>query len=131
MISPSNKGSTLSEAEKEGLYALAYDAYTCKNYEEAVKLFKQLVAVSALKCKYWKGLASCLQLSGKLEEAASSWAMVVLLDENDPMAHFHAAQCLIALGKKEDALKAIVLAEEMASFDKGLQNNLQQLRKLL
>lgn len=121
----------LSEAEQEGLYAFAFDAYTCGNYEKGVKVFKHLVTVSSITPKYWKGLASCLQQSGNLEEAVSSWAMVVLLDENDPMAHFHAAQCLIALGNREDALKAIILAEEMASFDKELHNNLQQLRNML
>ncbi|MFS8563006.1 MAG: tetratricopeptide repeat protein [Rhabdochlamydiaceae bacterium] len=121
----------LSEEEKEGLYAFAFDAYTCGNYEEGVKVFKHLIAVASLTPKYWKGLASCLQQSGNLEEAISSWAMVVLLDENDAMAHFHAAQCLTAIGNKEDALKAIILAEEMTSFDKELQNNLQQLRNML
>ena len=128
MISTLNNLSTLPKEEKEELYPLALDAYTCGNYEEGTKLFKHLVAVSSLTCKYWKGLASCLQLSGNLQEAASSWAMVVLLDGKDPTAHFYAAQCLMALGNKEDALKAMTLAKEMTSFDKKLQSNLQQLR---
>jgi type III secretion system low calcium response chaperone LcrH/SycD len=122
---------TLSEAEKEGLYALAFDAYTCGNYPEAIKLFKYLVTTASLTAKYWKGLASSLQQNGLLQEAVNCWGMVVLLDENDPTPHFHTAQCLIGLNNTEDARKAIVLAEEMASFDKDLQRNLEQLRALL
>lgn len=126
-----NLGNKLTEAEKEGVYALAFDAYTCKNFPEAIKLFKYLVTANSLVAKYWKGLASSLQQEGLLQEAISSWAMVVLLDEKDASSHFHAAQCLLALDHKEEALKAILLAEEMASFDKDLQKNLQNLRNLL
>ena len=122
---------TLSEAEKEALYAFAFDAYTCENYSEGIRLFKYLTATSSLTSKYWKGLASCLQLTSQFQEALNCWSMVVLLEETDPMPHFHAAQCFIALNNQEDAMKAINLAAEMAPFDNDLQNNLKQLKARL
>ncbi len=126
-----DKEYTLSETEKEGLYALAFDAYTCENYSEGIKIFKYLTTTSSLTAKYWKGLASCLQLTQQLQEALNCWSMAALLDEHDPMPHFHAAQCFIALNNSEDALKAITVAQEMAPFDKNLQSNLNQLKASL
>lgn len=119
---------TLSDDEKEGLYAYAFDAYTCENYIEAVKIFKYLTVTSTLNAKYWKGLASSYQLLQQFQEALNCWSMVVILDEMDAMAHFHAAQCLMALNQPEEALKAITACQEMASFDKNLQSLLNQLK---
>lgn len=118
-----------SPEEAECLYGAASQAYEAGVYAEAQEKFQLLVRGSPLEAKYWHGFAASYQVERRFEEAMQGWSMVILLDQKDATAYFHAAECLFALGKKEEAQKALLLAEEK---DNGvLQKNIEKLGKYL
>lgn len=108
-LSPKKAGS-LSPKRQETLYTAAFAFYEEGAYLKAERLFFSLLLSNPWQLPYWEGLASARQMQKKYEEALYAWAIVNLLDESMPLPHFHAAECLVSLGKREDALLALALA---------------------
>jgi type III secretion system low calcium response chaperone LcrH/SycD len=92
------------------LYADAVQEYEVGHYEKAHDLFSSLSTEMPAQPEIWQGLAACSQVQKYYPEALLSWGMAALLDEHDPLPHFHAAECLLAQGDKIEAQKAIRLA---------------------
>jgi len=93
------------------LYTSAYQFYEAGQYAQASSLFTQLILAAPLEEKYWRGLASSRQMEKSYQEALSAWSMTALLVESDPFPHFHAAECLLTLEEREEALKALAMAK--------------------
>ncbi|MBP9840794.1 MAG: hypothetical protein KBC64_00020 [Simkaniaceae bacterium] len=106
---------------------LAYTLYAASNYTDSETLFKSLTQELPLSRRNWFGLASSLMMQKKYEDALMPWAMTALLSDEDPMPHFHAAECLFSLGQKEEAQKALLLAKERAPYDESLLKNIHHL----
>lgn len=104
------------EKERE-LYAAAYGLYEKEEYRQAAQLFTQLVLADPFSEHFWQGLASSKQMSRDHNAAMHAWSMVALLKDGDPMPHFHAAECLLCLEQKEEALKALDAALSMCNDD--------------
>ncbi len=102
----------LSAEDKEVAYHMGYDAYNKREYAKAKEVFTTLVFSDPYVSAYWKGLASTLQMKDEFAEAAQAWALLALLNERDPLPHFHAAECLLASGEKGEAKKAVQCAKE-------------------
>lgn len=96
-----------SAEEEEVLYASAYGLYASGQYKAAADLFTQLILNAPFVEKYWKGFASCKQMLTEYKAALQAWSVLALLCEKDPWAHFHAAECLLTMGQKQEALKAL------------------------
>ncbi len=94
----------------QALYTDAITEYENGDYEKAHGLFSLLSTQLPAQPEIWKGLAACSQVQKCYPEALLSWSMAALLDEHDPLPHFHAAECLFAQGEKVEAQKAIRLA---------------------
>ena len=92
------------------LYTDALREYEMGHYEKAHDLFSCLSTEVPAQPEVWKGLAACNQVQQHYPEALLSWGMAALLDEHDPLPHFHAAECLLAQGDTAEAQKAIRLA---------------------
>ncbi|MBN1914895.1 MAG: SycD/LcrH family type III secretion system chaperone [Parachlamydiales bacterium] len=105
----------LTQEENISLYAQGYAFYQQGQYEKGAEIFKILTLHDPMEEKFFKGLASCYQMQGFFEKATESWAICALLDKNDPYPHFHAAECLISLGEKNDAIKALLEAKKRLS----------------
>ncbi len=88
-------------------YAQAYFFYTQGLYERANEIFHQLVVANPYEGKYWFCLASTLQQQKKYERALHAWALAALLDSQNALPHFHAAECLFSLKKIEDGFLAL------------------------
>ena len=89
------------------VYQDALAQYEAGSYDRATDLFCHLSEEHPLSVDVWKGLAACYQMRACYREALMAWAMAALLDRNDPVAHFHAAECLLANGEIGEAKKAI------------------------
>lgn len=121
----------LNPKEAETVYASAYGLYEASQYAQAAELFLHLVFSNSFEQKYWRGLAASKQMEGKYVDALHAWALVALLVETDPEPHFYAAECLVSLGNKEEAAKALSAAEERAGNDLELHDKLATLKGLL
>ena len=122
-----------TETELEDLYAQGYSGYTAGNFTQASQLFASLVQASPFDERYWRGLASSEQMATNYKEALHAWAMVALLVTDDPMPHFHAAECLTSLSESDEALKALIMAENLLKSEtrEEISQQLQQKIQLL
>ena len=120
---------TYSEAEKETLYSSGYHFYAQGNYEKASDLFLQLTLSDPYEESYWRGLASSYQMQSKWDEALHAWALCALLKEDDPLPHYHAAECLFSKKEKEETQKALMQAK-LRCKDDALLSKIQFLEEL-
>jgi predicted Zn-dependent protease len=104
----------------QALYADALAEYEMGHYEKAQDLFSLLSTELPKQPEVWKGLAACNQVQKYYPEALMAWSMAALLNEYDPIPHFHAAECLLAQGDKLEAQKAIRLALSMPCTEEVL-----------
>lgn len=105
------------EQERQ-FYAIAFGLYEKGDYRGAAQLFTQLVLTDPFSEHYWQGLASSRQMAREYLAAVHAWSLVALLKEKDPLPHFHAAECLLSLDDKEEALKALDAALEFCNDDR-------------
>lgn len=120
-----------TESELEGLYAQAYSGYTSGNFDKAADLFSSFVQANPHDERGWRGLASSEQMRLKYPEALHAWAIVALLAAQDPLPHFHAAECLTSLKEPEEALKALRMAESLLKTrEEPLRRKIQLLREV-
>lgn len=116
---------------EEIVYAAAFGLYEKGDYARASDLFTHLVLRSPFDAKFWLGLASARQMDKKYQESLHAWAIVAFLKMEDPMPHFHAAECLLSLQQNEEALKALRCAENnlTANDASGLKEKITLLRE--
>ena len=98
------------------LYSLGYGLYEKGDYKDAKTVFQRLVLARPHEKKYWMGLGAALQMVKEFEDALTSWAMVSLINDHDPLPHFHAAECYLSLKKYDEATKAIHCAKERVNY---------------
>lgn len=97
------------------LYELGYQLYQVGNYPKGEEIFRRLVLASPLEKNHWQGLGSCQQMQQKYQEAIISWSMLILIDPQNPLPHFHAAECLFSLDQIDHAMEALKAAESRDS----------------
>ncbi|MFZ0566327.1 MAG: tetratricopeptide repeat protein, partial [Chlamydiales bacterium] len=93
--------------------------YQKDQHEESAISFRWLVILNPFEIKYWMGLAANQQLLDQFEKALHSYAIASLLDQANPLPHYHAYECYESLNHKEDAKKALDLAYERAKTDES------------
>lgn len=98
----------ISDDEMEAVYATAFNHYNIGRYEDAESIFRFLVLLDHLNVKYWIGLGATRQAQKKFKEALAAYGNVVgNLDIKNFKASYYAAECLLAMGDKENAAKAL------------------------
>ncbi len=102
----------ISHEELEAVYSLGFTHYRTGHYEDAAKLFQFLVLFDHLNPKYWLALGAVQQVARDFKGAIASYAYASFLDLENPKPQFHAAECFLALGDKENAASAILALEE-------------------
>jgi type III secretion system low calcium response chaperone LcrH/SycD len=124
----------VSNYEMEEIYKEAYDQYQDDCYLESATHFRWLVLLNPFVSKYWNGLAASLQLLAKHEKALHAYAMVALLEKDNPYPHFRAYECYEKMGNPEEGAKALELAYQRAKSEekhRELQTEIEQLRSYL
>ena len=89
--------------ELEPLYALGYSLYNQARFSEALQVFSFLTYHSHLEQRFHVARGACLHMLKQYEEALRAYGPAYLLDALEPAVSLHIAECLIALGRKEDA----------------------------
>jgi type III secretion system low calcium response chaperone LcrH/SycD len=117
--------------QMEILYSVAYGYYEQGRYAQAIALFTQLILHHPFDPRFWKGLASNHQMEGSYSAAAKVWATVCLLEPNNPLSHFHAAECFISMGEKEEARKALECSLNRLDHSDPLFSKIEMLKERL
>jgi type III secretion system low calcium response chaperone LcrH/SycD len=126
-----NSEKAISLEEQEQLYAMSYHFYQKGDYATAAQFFTKLVSMNPFMGKYWRGLASSEQMRKEYLAAVHAWCLVALLEERDPLAHFHAAECLFSLNDTHEGLKALQAAESLlGAQDESLRDKILVLKKV-
>lgn len=93
----------ISKADMEAMYIIGSRLYELGNYKEAGITFRKLVSYDPFERRYLQALAANTQMMGRHEEAIGFYHLLLTLDAEDPMPTFHMAQCLLRLGRGQDA----------------------------
>ena len=117
----------LSFEKQQQLYQVAFDLYEKEEYRGASQLFTQLILTDPFSEDYWLGLASSKQMARDYQAALQAWGLVALLKEGDPLPHFHAAECLLYLEDKHEALKALDASLDLCK-EETLKEKINQLK---
>lgn len=102
----------VSNLEMEELYREAYTFYEEDLFKEASHVFRFLVILDPFTPRYWMGLGATLRLLSKYEKALHAYAVVTLLERQNPEPHFQAYECYKALGDEKEAALALEIARE-------------------
>jgi type III secretion system low calcium response chaperone LcrH/SycD len=104
----------LSDEEMRKRYAYAFNLFVQGLYKDALEVFSYLTVLSPMKKKYWLALAATRVHMQDLEGALKSYAMISMLDPHDPESYYYSAFCYLELKQKEEAIKSLKLAIDIA-----------------
>lgn len=122
--------STIPLDQERQFYAVAFGLYEKGDYRGAAKLFTQLVLTDPYSEHYWQGLASSKQMAREYLAAVHAWGIVSLLKDSDPIPHFHVAECFLSMDEKQEALKALDAAHELAGKNELLLEKINLLKTI-
>ncbi len=110
----------LDTKDLEAVYALGYNLYNQARWDEALQVFSFLVVEDHLERRFQVARGGCLLMLKRYEAAFKAYGLAHVLDVTDPVVALQCAECLIALGRKDDARSALetvaVLAQESEAF---------------
>lgn len=118
------KDSINSKEAMSALYAIGFQLYENGKYREAIDVFRVLTVLDVSERKYWLGLGASFQMQKDYDCALQSYGYAALLNENDPYAHFHAAECFLAQKEIEKGCQVLEVAKSVALLNKEKYNSL-------
>lgn len=119
----------ITTAEIETIYRMGYNFYAAGKYDDADTVFRYLVYLDHTNQKYWIALGSVLQMERNFEKAAAAFGYAGFLNLSNPKPQYYAAQCLLALGDRENALSALEALDKYAPKDSPYRAKAAELRK--
>lgn len=119
----------MGDMDRKKLYSTAYACYDEGLFVEASDIFTQLTLIDPQQEAYWFGLAASRQMEKKYKPALYAWGFAALLSKDDPLPHFHAAECLVSLNQKEEAKIALSAALECCCSE-ALSSRIEQLKEV-
>ena len=121
----------LSSTNMEVLYTLGYNLYKSGKSEDAEKVFKLITLLDYGELKYWIALGAVQQSMRKFDAAIKAYQMATLLDSSDPRSQYHAAECFLALGDKENAASALNALELFAPAESPYRAKAKKLEEVV
>lgn len=124
----------ITDEECEAMYAYGHSLYALGKYEDALKIFARLVTYDHMDSRYQMALASAMQMTGRYLEALQQYMVVAVMRVDDPVPVFHSAECLLALGRSEEARDSLELVTEtlcMPGKDDVIKSRAQALLLIL
>lgn len=104
----------LTDAMVEGVYGQAYRLYNTGKYKEAIQIFRLLVMINSTEPKYAMGLAACFHMAKDYKTAVNAYAVVGVIDPDNPISFYHASDCFIQMGDPVSALISLEMAIKRA-----------------
>lgn len=82
---------------------LADCLWEIRHYEEAAKLYDELIDLNPYSASYWYGLARCQYDLGEYDKAIESCDFALVSDDENGDIYMHRGNCFAALGNTEEA----------------------------
>lgn len=98
----------------EGIYGQAYRLYNTGKYDEASHIFRLLIMVNSMEPKYTMGLSACFHMMKEYKFAVDGYTLCGIIDPDNPIPPYHAADCYINLGDKISAAVSLKMAIKRA-----------------
>lgn len=118
----------MNPADCEALYAVGYGLYEQGRYLDSFKVFSLLVIHDHTDPRYLFGLGGACQMTGRYADALQHYMAVAVARVDDPLPVFHAAECLIAMCRINEARDSLRLVLDMCSDEcVSLQSRAQAL----
>lgn len=93
-----------SVRRKEACRACRADClWECRRYEEAAKLYDELIDLNPYSASYWYGLARCQYDLGEYNKAIESCDFALVSDDENGDIYMHRGNCFAALNNTEEA----------------------------
>lgn len=102
-------------------YALAYQLYQNKLYQQASFYFRVLVTACPTEGKFWKGLAASLQMQKEYHESLNCYMSCLQISSrygSDPYFFVQIADCHFALKNVKEGLEVLEIARTLANKSK-------------
>lgn len=106
-------------------YEIAYGLFQKQAYKEAADAFFFLTNLNPTISTFWLGLGMSEHLNHNFDAAIMAYNMTILSDPNNPIPHFHVANCYLALQDKASALASYDLAIQICA-DNPLHADLKE-----
>ncbi len=119
----------MSDEYLEQFYAYGFAQYGTGNWTEAADVFRVLCTRRPLEERFWFALGASLQQARSYSDALHAWSMAALLSPENPLPHFHAAECCFSLQNKDDGAKALKEAEQRLKNPDPLQGKIAILKE--
>jgi type III secretion system low calcium response chaperone LcrH/SycD len=103
-----------SNKQVEELYSQAYHLYKTGKYSDGLTLFRTLAMCNQTEPKYFMGMAACHHLMKEYKEAVNGYTFAALLQPEDPIPHYHIADCSIHLNDSFSAMISLEMAIKRA-----------------
>jgi type III secretion system low calcium response chaperone LcrH/SycD len=124
----------LSDDFMNQIYSYAYNLFQGGKYEKASDAFETLRMFNPRNPVYTFGLAACKHKLLQYQEAAIYYMCAAGINNNDPVAYYHASDCFMKLGNKYGALFMLTHAlshlkntPENAVFKERLEQSIKSL----
>lgn len=97
----------LSDQDLEAMYAVGYNQFAARKYDQAISMFKFLCLYDHTEPRWYYSLGVAQQNKGDYQDAINAFAVATLLDMLDPRPQAQAGYCLMAMGKRPEAKSAL------------------------
>ena len=97
----------LTAEHYEAMYAIGHNHYELGDIDRAARMFQFLVTMNPWDRRFPMAAGAAYQVKGEFTKALNYYAMAVTLNMMDPVALFHTAECLAALGHRAEACEAL------------------------
>lgn len=101
----------ISPRRLEAYYALGYNAFRCGRLQDAQLLFSFILMNNHLDGRTHKALGLTFQAMRQFEQALKSYGAASLMAMTDPEPPVRIAECLLALGRIDEASGALDFAD--------------------
>ncbi len=120
---------SLTDEETERFYTYGFSQYEGGNYKEAMEVFRILCTNHPRISRFWFALGASLQQANQYEEALRAWAIAAVLTPQDPMPHFHAAECYLSVKNLKDACLALKETKMRTDEEDPLNERIELIKK--
>jgi type III secretion system low calcium response chaperone LcrH/SycD len=106
----------LDDEDLESLYGFGHLLYQQRRFSDAAKVFAFAALQSCTERRFVIAWAAALQMTGDYLSAIQLYTLASTSDPTDPQSCFHTCECLVALGRVQDAREGLRIVIRQCEF---------------
>ncbi len=123
-----------SDEQIEIIYGIGHSLFVQGKFENACSVFQMMLIYRPLDPRILGAFALCCKRVGHLEAAIPAYSAALVLEPTNLSWAVHMAECLAALGKRDESLKLLEPLIKLAVLDESyndLRSRAETLRNML